>query len=95
MFGVVTTLGLWVLQINSGLESLFGIPNNISVQMIMIAVITVLAGVLLFLGLDKGIKRLSDINIFLTIILLSFVILLGPTQFIFNSFIENIGSYLH
>ena len=95
MFGVVTTLGLGVLQINSGLESLFGIPNNISVQIILIAVITVLAGMSLFLGLDKGIKRLSDINIFLTIILLSFVILLGPTQFIFNSFIENIGNYLH
>ncbi len=95
MFGVVTTLGLGVLQINSGLESLFGIPNNISVQIILIAVITVLAGVLLFLGLDEGVKRLSDINIFLTIILLSFVILLGPTQFTFNSFIENIDSYLH
>ncbi|WP_367104035.1 BCCT family transporter [uncultured Psychrobacter sp.] len=95
MFGVVTTLGLGVLQINSGLDTLFGIPNNISVQIILIAIITVLAGMSLFLGLDKGIKRLSDINIFLTIILLSFVIILGPTQFIFNSFIENIGNYIH
>ncbi|OLF41283.1 MULTISPECIES: BCCT family transporter [unclassified Psychrobacter] len=95
MFGVVTTLGLGVLQINSGLESLFGLPNNTSVQIILIAIITVLAGMSLFLGLDKGIKRLSDINIFLTIILLSFVIILGPTQFIFNSFVENIGNYVH
>ena len=95
MFGVVTTLGLGVLQINSGLESVFGIPNNITVQIILIAFITVLAGLSLFMGLDKGIKRLSDINIFLTIVLLSFVIILGPTQFIFNSFIENIGNYLH
>ncbi|WP_367110572.1 BCCT family transporter [uncultured Psychrobacter sp.] len=95
MFGVVTTLGLGVLQINSGLDTLFGIPNNISVQIILIAIITVLAGMSLFLGLDKGIKRLSDINIFLTIVLLSFVIILGPTQFIFNSFIENIGNYIH
>lgn len=95
MFGVVTTLGLGVLQINSGLESVFGIPNNITVQIMLIAFITVLAGLSLFMGLDKGIKRLSDINIFLTIVLLSFVIILGPTQFIFNSFIENIGNYLH
>ena len=95
MFGVVTTLGLGVLQINSGLESVFGIPNNITVQIILIAFITVLAGMSLFLGLDKGIKRLSDINIFLTIVLLSFVIILGPTQFIFNSFVENIGNYMH
>ncbi|WP_352337967.1 BCCT family transporter [Psychrobacter sp. 16-MNA-CIBAN-0192] len=95
MFGVVTTLGLGVLQINAGLDTLFGIPNNITVQIILIAFITVLAGLSLLMGLDKGIKRLSDINIFLTIVLLSFVIILGPTQFIFNSFIENIGNYLH
>ncbi|MGP4713269.1 MULTISPECIES: BCCT family transporter [unclassified Psychrobacter] len=95
MFGVVTTLGLGVLQINSGLDTLFGIPNNITTQIVLIAVITVFAGMSLFLGLDKGIKRLSDINIFLTIVLLSFVIILGPTQFILNSFVENIGNYLH
>ena len=95
MFGVVTTLGLGVLQINSGLESLFGVPNNITVQIVLIAIITALAGMSLFLGIDKGIKRLSDINILFTVVLLSFVIILGPTQFIFNSFIENIGNYLH
>ena len=95
MFGVVTTLGLGVLQINSGLETLFGIPNNITVQIILIAFITMLAALSLFMGLDKGIKRLSNINIFFTVVLLSFVIILGPTQFIFNSFVENIGNYLH
>lgn len=95
MFGVVTTLGLGVLQINSGLDSLFGIPNNITVQIILIVIITMLAGLSLLMGLDKGIKRLSDINIFFTIVLLSFVIILDPTQFIFNSFFENIGNYLH
>ncbi|WP_296236937.1 BCCT family transporter [Psychrobacter sp. UBA5136] len=95
MFGVVTTLGLGVLQINSGLETLFGIPNNITVQIILIAFITMLAALSLFMGLDKGIKRLSNINIFFTVVLLSFVIILGPTQFIFNSFVENIGNYLY
>ena len=95
MFGVVTTLGLGVLQINAGLETLFGIPNTITVQIILIVLITMLASLSLLMGLDKGIKRLSDINIFLTIVLLSFVIFLGPTQFIINSFVENIGNYIH
>lgn len=54
MFGVVTTLGLGVLQINSGLETLFGIPNNITVQIILIGLITMLAGLSLFMGLDKA-----------------------------------------
>jgi choline/glycine/proline betaine transport protein len=95
MFGVVTTLGLGVLQINSGLDTLFGIPNSITTQIVLIALITGLAALSLMMGLDKGIKRLSDINIFLTVVLLSFVIILGPTQFILNSFIENVGNYLH
>ena len=94
MFGVVTSLGLGVMQINSGLESLFGIPNSLTVQFIIIAFVTALACGSLMLGLDKGIKRLSDINMGFTGILLAFMVILGPTLFIFDSFIENIGNYL-
>ncbi|AMN67062.1 BCCT family transporter [Psychrobacter sp. P11G5] len=94
MFGVVTSLGLGVMQINSGLEGLFGIPNSLPVQFLIIAFVTALACVSLMLGLDKGIKRLSDINMGLTGVLLAFIVILGPTLFIFDSFIENIGNYL-
>lgn len=94
IFGVVTSLGLGVMQINSGLEGLFGIPNTLTVQFIIIAFVTSLACGSLMLGLDKGIKRLSDINMGLTGILLAFMVILGPTLFIFDSFIENVGNYL-
>ncbi|MBF0658726.1 BCCT family transporter [Psychrobacter sp. NG25] len=94
MFGVVTSLGLGVMQINSGLEKLFGIPNSLTVQFGLIAFITALAAASVLMGLDKGIKRLSDINIGFTIVLLAFMVILGPTLFIFDSFIENIGNYL-
>ena len=94
MFGVVTSLGLGVMQINSGLENLFGIPNTIAIQFIIIAFVTALACGSLMLGLDKGIKRLSDINMGLTGVLLAFMVILGPTLFIFDSFFENIGNYL-
>ena len=94
MFGVVTSLGLGVMQINSGLEKLFGTPNSLTVQFGLIAFITALAAASVLMGLDKGIKRLSDINIGFTIILLAFMVILGPTLFIFDSFIENIGNYL-
>lgn len=94
MFGVVTSLGLGVMQINSGLEELFGIPNTIIMQFIIIAFVTALACGSLMLGLDKGIKRLSDINMGFTGVLLAFMVILGPTLFIFDSFIENIGNYL-
>ena len=94
MFGVVTSLGLGVMQINSGLENLFGIPNSLTVQFIIIAFVTALACGSLMLGLDKGIKRLSDINMGFTGVLLAFMVILGPTLFIFDSFIENIGNYI-
>lgn len=94
MFGVVTSLGLGVMQINSGLESLFGIPNNLTVQFILIAVITAMAACSVMLGLNKGVKRLSEINIGLTVIMLVFMVALGPTLFIFDSYVENIGNYL-
>ncbi|MDN5620163.1 MAG: BCCT family transporter [Psychrobacter sp.] len=94
MFGVVTSLGLGVMQINSGLEKLFGTPNSLTVQFGLIAFITALAIASLMMGLDKGIKRLSDINIGFTVVLLLFMVILGPTLFIFDSFIENIGNYL-
>jgi choline/glycine/proline betaine transport protein len=94
MFGVVTSLGLGVMQINSGLENLFGIPNSLTVQFIIIAFVTALACGSLMLGLDKGIKRLSDINMGFTAVLLAFMVILGPTLFIFDSFVENIGNYL-
>jgi len=94
MFGVVTSLGLGVMQINSGLENLFGLPNSLVVQFVIIAFITLLACGSLMLGLDKGIKRLSDLNMGLTGLLLAFMVILGPTLFIFDSFFENIGNYL-
>lgn len=94
MFGVVTSLGLGVMQINSGLEGLFGVPNSIGIQFIIIAFVTALACGSLMLGLDKGIKRLSDINMGFTGVLLAFMVILGPTLFIFDSFFENIGNYL-
>ncbi len=94
MFGVVTSLGLGVMQINSGLEGLFGVPNSITIQFVIIAAVTALACGSLMLGLDKGIKRLSDINMGFTGVLLAFMVILGPTLFIFDSFFENIGNYL-
>ncbi|MGP5541171.1 BCCT family transporter [Psychrobacter celer] len=94
MFGVVTSLGLGVMQINSGLENLFGFPNSVGMQFAIIVFITLLACGSLMLGLDKGIKRLSDINMGLTGLLLAFMVVLGPTLFIFDSFFENVGNYL-
>jgi len=70
MFGVATTLGFGVTQVNAGLSYLFGLPQNATVQIILIACITVLATISVVLGLDGGIKKLSNLNVGLACLLL-------------------------
>ena len=94
VFGVATSLGFGVLQINSGLNYLFEIPVGIITQIILIALITAIATISVVLGLDGGIKRLSELNLYLAGFLLLFIFLAGPTFFLLNTLIQNIGSYL-
>ncbi|SNT69538.1 BCCT family transporter [Psychrobacter sp. LV10R520-6] len=96
MFGIATSLGLSVSQINAGLNYLLPdlIPVNTTVQVIAIALITAAALVSVLAGMDKGVKRLSILNMVLATALMFFVFIVGPTIFILNAFMENTGSYL-
>ncbi|MBA4493140.1 BCCT family transporter [Paenactinomyces guangxiensis] len=94
VFGVATSLGLGTLQINGGLNILTGTPNTIWVQLIIIAIVTVLYMISATTGLDKGIKILSNFNIILALALLLFVLFAGPTSFIFDTFTVTLGGYL-
>src|SRR5690606_19089888 len=96
MFGIATTLGLSVAQINAGINYLWpSIPVNVTVQIIAIAAITGLATLSVVAGLDKGVKRLSILNMVLAIILMTFVFIAGPSIHILESFLQNTGSYLN
>lgn len=95
MFGIATSLGLSVAQINAGLNYLWpSIPVSTTVQIIAIVAITGLATLSVVAGMDKGVKRLSMLNIALAVSLMVFVFAVGPTIFILNTFMENTGSYL-
>ncbi len=94
LFGLATSLGLGAQQINAGLEYLFQIENSNQNQVIIIVVVTVLATLSLILGLDKGIRKLSEWNMRFAVLLLVFVLCAGPTLFLFKSFIQNIGHYI-
>lgn len=93
IFGVVTSLGLGVMQLETGLVSQFGLTASMTLKIALIAGITACAGASVMAGLDKGVKQLSDITIIATLALLGFMVVTGPTQFILNSFVENIGNY--
>ncbi|NBC34003.1 MAG: BCCT family transporter [Alphaproteobacteria bacterium] len=94
MFGVATSLGLGVLQINAGLSYVFGVPDSITVQLILIAIITLLATISVVAGLDAGIRRLSEINLYLALALVLFVLAVGPTLFLLQATVQNLGAYL-
>ena len=94
VFGVATSLGYGVLQINSGFNHLFGLPVNATVQVALIAGICLLATLSVASGLNKGIRILSELNLTLAVLLLLFVLVLGPTVFLLQTFVQNTGSYL-
>ncbi len=96
LFGIATTLGLSVTQINAGMHYLWAdIPVSTAVQIITIVVITGLAIISVAAGLDKGIKRLSIVNMLLAIFLMLFVFSFGPSINILEAFVQNTGSYLN
>ncbi|HSG59958.1 MAG TPA: BCCT family transporter [Pseudomonadales bacterium] len=92
--GIATSLGLGVVQINSGLNVLFGVEVSTAVQVVLIIITIGLATLSVVMGLDAGIKRLSEINIGLAGLLLLGVLFAGPTIFILQSFLQNVGDYL-
>ncbi len=94
IFGVATSLGFGVIQVNSGLNYLFDVPTTIEVQIILIAVITAIATLSVGLGLDNGIRRISELNIILAVSLLLFVLIAGPTVFLLQTMVQNTGTYL-
>ncbi len=94
VFGVATTLGFGVTQINSGLNYLFGWEQSIGTQITLIVFVTCLASLSVAFGLDKGIKRLSELNLVLAVALLLFVFFASSTVYILQATIQNAGQYV-
>jgi len=93
--GLATTLGYGALQLAAGLHIVTGWDTGTAAFRVgLIVVVVGLAGLSAASGLDKGVRRLSEINLTLTFILLGFVLIFGPTVYLFQAFSENIGNYL-
>jgi choline/glycine/proline betaine transport protein len=94
LFGVATSLGLGVMQVNAGLSHVFNLPFGTIVQVVLIVLITAAAVASVVSGIDKGVKSLSEINMSAAGLLMLFVFIAGPTAFLLNSLAENVGIYL-
>jgi choline/glycine/proline betaine transport protein len=94
LFGIATSLGLGAMQVATGLERVFGWDLGSPGLLLLIAGITGLATISVVMGLDRGIKRLSQINIVAALALAGAVFIAGPTLFLLFAFLENTGSYI-
>nr|WP_240432550.1 choline BCCT transporter BetT [Rubrobacter indicoceani] len=94
IFGVATSLGIGVVQLNFGLQLLFDIPQGFAAQIGLIVLAVVIATISAVSGVDRGIRRLSEINVLLALGLAAFILVTGQTIFLLNAFVLNIGDYV-
>ena len=94
LFGLATSLGFGAEQATAGLHYLFDIGTGNVTKVLLIIGITGLALLSVVAGLDKGVKRLSEINMVLAIVLMGFVIIVGPTLAIATGFFDNLLAYV-
>jgi choline/glycine/proline betaine transport protein len=94
LFGLATSLGLGAQQAGAGMNFVFGFENTITLQVIIIVAVTMVATGSVVLGIDKGVKVLSEFNIRLAGLFLLFILVVGPTLYILGTFVQSTGYYL-
>ncbi|WP_088009099.1 BCCT family transporter [Indiicoccus explosivorum] len=92
--GIATTFGFSAMQLSGGLSRVFGTPNNVTVQLIIAGTVGVLFLGVVFAGIDKGMRVLSNVNLGLAALLMLAVFILGPTVSLIEDFFVALGSYI-
>lgn len=95
IFGIATTLGIGVVQLNYGLKVLFDLPQGITVQSGLIFLSVVMAVISATSGVNKGIRVLSELNVLLALGLILFILFVGDTEFLLNALVLNVGDYVN
>ena len=95
IFGIATTLGIGVVQLNYGLKVLFDVPEGLAAQTALIALSVIIATISVTSGVDKGIRILSELNVALALFLILFVLFFGNTEFLLNALVLNVGDYIN
>ncbi|NNH69592.1 choline BCCT transporter BetT [Nocardia uniformis] len=94
IFGIATSLGIGIVQLNFGLHEMFGISEGKAAQIGLIALSVIIATISATSGVDRGIRRLSEFNVILAIVLLVYILVAGRTDFLLNGLAQNAGDYL-
>ncbi|NLS25548.1 Glycine betaine/proline betaine transporter BetS [Sphingomonas sp. S2M10] len=94
VFGVATSLGFGVSQMTAGLAYIYGLPDTLAMKIIVIVMVMGAATLSVLSGADRGVRRLSELNLALAVLLMLFVMVLGPTLFLLRALVQNFGLYL-
>lgn len=94
IFGVAASMGIGVVLLNVGLESLFGIPQSAGVQIALVVVAVIMTVAACSSGVDKGIRIVSELNILMALVMLAYILITGQTAFLLNATVQNIGQFV-
>ncbi|WP_346838691.1 choline BCCT transporter BetT [Microbulbifer sp. SAOS-129_SWC] len=94
VFGVATSLGIGIIQLNFGLKYMFGVPEGTLTQAALAVMIVVFSAISAATGVERGIRRLSEFNMLLAVLMMLFVLFSGRTHFLLDAFVTNLGDYL-
>lgn len=94
IFGLATTLGIGVEMLNRGLSTLIGVPIGVGAQVALLALAVVMATLSVVSGVQRGVRRLSELNVVLALALILFLLVTGKTTFLLNGLVMNIGDYV-
>jgi len=94
VFGVSTSLGFGVSQMTAGLAYVYGMPDTVTMQVGVIVLVMGAATLSVLSGADRGVRRLSELNLTLAVLLMLFVLACGPTLFLLRALVQNFGLYL-
>ena len=92
--GTVGPIGFLGLQVSFGLEKLFGIPDTYTTQLAILFGLICIYTLSAVSGVTKGIQILSRANVILAVLLMAFILIFGPTTFIFDSYLHSFGIYI-
>ena len=95
LFGLIPSLGMGALQVNGAMEFLWGIPTTATAQIVFIAVVTVMFVLSATTGVGKGVQFLANFSMLIAIVIALYVVVVGPTRFIFSALIESVGLYIY
>ncbi|WP_129660306.1 choline BCCT transporter BetT [Rothia uropygialis] len=94
VFGVATSMGIGVVLLNVGFSWLFGLPEGLALQIALVLVAVVMTIAACTSGVDKGIRLISELNLWSAAAMMIYILVTGKTAFLLNAMVENIGRFI-